>query len=82
MSGGSGAVAPRPTADVCDEHLDDACLLRSFIDCGGRRSFAGRVSTLRLQGVPVAPGDALYADEDGIVVLPARAAEPPQPAPA
>ena len=58
-----------------------------FRDFGGRTAFHGPVSTVRcldgqglrdvmldLRGVRVRPGDWLYADADGIVLLPHRAA--------
>ena len=41
-------VPPRPTADLCDEHPAAARVLPPLRSYGGRRVFAGRVSTLRV----------------------------------
>ncbi|HXX36865.1 MAG TPA: RraA family protein [bacterium] len=74
VRGGTGAVIDggiRDTAAILDLKFPVFCRYRSPADAKGRWNVVDFECLVQLGGVPVAPGDFIVGDADGVVVVPA-----------
>lgn len=76
--GGLGAVIDGGSRDLHQIRALDFAVFaayRSPLDIRGRGEMAGFGEPVTFRGVPVEPGDLVFADANGVVVLPAESAE-------
>jgi 4-hydroxy-4-methyl-2-oxoglutarate aldolase len=77
-AGSAGALIDGPVRDVAQvSQLDFPVFARGRCpaDIHGRMEVTGTGGTITVDGVPITHGDLVVADDDGVVVVPADAAE-------
>ena len=70
--GAAGVVIDGAVRDVAEiRELDFPCYARAVVPSGPHKGFGGTIDgTIACAGCPVAPGDIVLGDDDGIVVVP------------